>query len=83
MDIKGLLIFLAIGAVAGWVAGMLLKGRSYGLVGNIIVGVIGAILGGYMFDWLDISTGGIAGSIVTATVGAIALVLIVGFLRKV
>lgn len=82
MDITGLIIFLAIGAVAGWLAGLILKGRSYGLIGNIIIGVIGAILGGHIFDWLDMSTGGLGGSILTATVGAIALLLLLGFVRK-
>lgn len=83
MNVTGLIIFLAIGAIAGWITGMILKGRSYGLVGNIVIGVIGAIIGGYLFEWLDVTTQGIGGSIVTATVGAVALVLLLGMIRKV
>jgi uncharacterized membrane protein YeaQ/YmgE (transglycosylase-associated protein family) len=49
MDAQGLIIFLAIGALAGWLAGKIMKGGGFGLVGNIIVGVVGAIVGGYVF----------------------------------
>ena len=55
MDITGLIIFLAIGAVAGWLAGILMKGVGFGLLGNIVVGVIGAVLGGFVFGLLGIS----------------------------
>ena len=50
--------FLLIGAVAGWLAGQVMKGRGFGVVGNIIVGVIGAVLGGYLFGVLCLSAGG-------------------------
>lgn len=71
MDLTGVLIFLAIGAVAGWLAGTLLKGGGFGLLGNIIVGVIGAVVGGFLFGLLGMAAGGLLGSIVTATVGAV------------
>ena len=76
MDLTGLIIFLAIGAVAGWLAGNLMKGGGFGLVGNIVVGIVGAVLGGFVFGLLGITTTGLIGSIVTATAGA-ALLLIV------
>lgn len=82
MDITGLLIFLAIGAVAGWLAGTLMKGGGFGLLGNIVVGVIGAVLGGYVFGLLGISAGGLIGSIVTATAGAALLLFIVKLVKK-
>jgi uncharacterized membrane protein YeaQ/YmgE (transglycosylase-associated protein family) len=82
MDAKGLIIFLAIGAVAGWLAGTIMKGGGFGLFGNIIVGIIGAVVGGWAFGFLGISAGGILGSIVTATVGAILLLFIVGIIKK-
>ena len=82
MDLTSLLIFLAIGAVAGWLAGTLMRGGGFGLVGNIIVGIIGAVVGGFAFGLLGITTTGLLGSIVTATVGAVILLLIVGFLKK-
>ena len=57
MDIEGLVIFLVIGALAGWLAGMLMKGGGFGLLGNIVVGIIGAVIGGFVFGLLGISAG--------------------------
>ena len=76
------IIFLAIGAIAGWLAGTLMKGGGFGLLGNIVVGVIGAILGGFLFGLLGISAGGLIGSIVTATAGAALLLFVVGKIKK-
>ena len=70
MDLTGLIIFLAIGAVAGWLAGTLMKGGGFGLLGNIVVGIVGAVLGGFVFGLLGLSATGLIGSIVTATAGA-------------
>ena len=82
MDLTSLLIFLAIGAVAGWLAGVLMKGGGFGLLGNIVIGIIGAVIGGLTFGMLGISAGGLIGSIITATVGAIILLFIVGLVKK-
>jgi len=83
MDITALLIFLAIGAIAGWLAGTLMKGGGFGLLGNIIVGILGAIVGGYVFGMLGIAAGGgLIGSIITATVGAALLLFIVKLIKK-
>ena len=83
MDITALLIFLAIGAIAGWLAGTLMKGGGFGLLGNIIVGILGAIVGGYVFGMLGIAAGGgLIGSIITATVGATLLLFIVKLIKK-
>jgi uncharacterized membrane protein YeaQ/YmgE (transglycosylase-associated protein family) len=82
MDITGLIIFLAIGAIAGWLAGTLMKGGGSGLLMNIVVGIIGAVVGGFLFGLLGISAGGIIGSIVTATVGAVLLLFILGKLKS-
>jgi len=83
MDITALLIFLAIGAVAGWLAGILMKGRGFGLFGNMAIGIIGAIVGGYIFSALGISAGGLIGSIITATAGALLLLFVVRAIKKV
>ncbi len=83
MDIRGLLIFLATGAVAGWLAGTIMKGRGFGLLGNILIGVIGGVIGGYLLRMLAMAAGGIVGSIVTATVGAVALLFLIGLIKKV
>ncbi len=83
MDLTGLLIFLAIGAVAGWLAGVLMKGGGFGLLGDIVVGIIGAVVGGALFGLLGLQAGGgLVGSIVTATVGAVVLLLIVRLIKK-
>lgn len=77
-----IIIFLAIGAIAGWLAGTLMKGGGFGLLGNIVIGVIGAVLGGFVFGLLGISAGGFIGSIVTATAGAALLLFIVRLIKK-
>lgn len=82
MNLTSLLIFLAIGAVAGWLAGKILRGGGYGLLANIVIGIIGSYLGGFLFGLLGLGAGGLIGSIVTATVGAIALVYVVGLLKR-
>lgn len=82
MNLTELIIFLAIGAIAGWLAGTLMKGRGFGLLGNMVVGVIGAVLGGFVFDLLGISAGGLIGSIVTATAGAAILIFAVRIIKK-
>lgn len=82
MDIQALLIFLAIGAVAGWLAGTLMKGGGFGLLGNIVVGILGAVVGGFAFGLLGISAGGLLGSIATATAGAVLLLFIVSLIKK-
>jgi uncharacterized membrane protein YeaQ/YmgE (transglycosylase-associated protein family) len=82
MDITGLLIFLAIGAVAGWLGSTIMKGGGFGLIGNIVVGIVGAMIGGFVFNLMGIAAGGLIGSIITATVGAIILLFIVGLIKK-
>lgn len=82
MDITSLVIFLAIGALAGWLAGNLMKGGGFGLLGNIVVGVIGAVVGGWVFGLLGISINGLIGSIITAVAGASILLFVVGLVKK-
>ncbi len=82
MDVTGLIIFLAIGAVAGWLGSTIMKGGGFGLIGNMVVGVVGAVIGGYVFGVMGISAGGLVGSIITATVGAIILLFMVRLIKK-
>lgn len=82
MDVTGLIIFLIIGAIAGWLAGAIMKGGKFGLIGNIIIGIIGSVIGGSVFGFLGISAGGLIGSIVTATAGAILLLYVVRLIKK-
>jgi uncharacterized membrane protein YeaQ/YmgE (transglycosylase-associated protein family) len=82
VDVQSLIIFLIIGAVAGWLAGLIMKGRGFGLLGNIVVGIIGALVGGFLFGVLGIAAGGLIGSIVTATVGAVVLLFLISLIKK-
>ncbi|MBW7837932.1 MAG: GlsB/YeaQ/YmgE family stress response membrane protein [Sphingomonadales bacterium] len=74
--------FLIIGALAGFLAGKLMKGGGFGLWVNLAVGIIGAVVGGFIFNFLGISTNGLIGSLITATVGAIVLLWIVDMVKK-
>jgi uncharacterized membrane protein YeaQ/YmgE (transglycosylase-associated protein family) len=83
MSLETILIWLLIGAVAGWLAGLVVKGGGYGLVGDIIVGIIGAFVGGWLFGMAGISLGGgIVGTVLAATVGAIVLLLVIRVLKR-
>ena len=76
------LLWIVIGAVAGWVAGRIMQGGGFGILGNIMVGIIGSIVGGWAFGVFGIAWGGIIGSLVTAVVGAVILLWIVGLIKK-
>jgi uncharacterized membrane protein YeaQ/YmgE (transglycosylase-associated protein family) len=82
LNIEGLLVFLAIGAIAGWLASLLIKGGGYGLLGNVVIGVVGATIGGSIFSALGIASGGLLGAIATATVGAAVLLFIVRLIKR-
>lgn len=78
-----LILFLIIGAVAGWIAGKLLRGGGFGLLGNLVVGIVGAVIGGHLFSYLGVSAGGgLIGSLVTAVIGALVLLVLVGLIKK-
>ena len=79
MDI---VVFMLIGLVAGWLAGVLMKGSSYGLVSDLVVGVLGALIGGALFQRLGISAGGLLGAIIVATVGAVILIVILRLINQ-
>jgi uncharacterized membrane protein YeaQ/YmgE (transglycosylase-associated protein family) len=79
----GLLWFLIVGLIAGWLAGVLVKGGGFGIVGDIVIGVIGAILGGWLFSTFGAAPGGgLLGSILVATIGAIVLLVLVRVLKR-
>lgn len=83
MSVSGLIWFLLIGLIAGWLAGKVMRGGGFGVVGDMIVGVIGALLGGWLFGKLGISAGGgLVGAIITAFVGAIVFIFLLRLLRR-
>ncbi len=77
-----MLWFLLIGIAAGWLAGQIMKGGGFGLIGDLIVGVIGALVGGFLFGLFGLSADGRLGSLVTATVGAIALITLLRVINR-
>ena len=77
-----IILFLIIGALAGWLAGKITKGKGFEFLGNLVVGIIGAVVGGFVFDILHISGYGLIGSLVTAVVGAVILLWAVGRVAK-
>ncbi|GAB4177326.1 MAG: hypothetical protein Kow0020_13300 [Wenzhouxiangellaceae bacterium] len=82
MTVESLLGVLIIGGLAGWIAGLLVKGRGQGIVMNIVVGIIGAFIGTWVFDFFDISAGGTIGSLVVAIVGAAILLGLLQLIRR-
>jgi uncharacterized membrane protein YeaQ/YmgE (transglycosylase-associated protein family) len=79
----GILTWILVGALAGWIAGELMRGHGFGLVGNIVVGIVGAFVGGLLFSALGIGPGlGLIGSLITAVVGAVVLLFIIGLARR-
>jgi uncharacterized membrane protein YeaQ/YmgE (transglycosylase-associated protein family) len=84
MDIMSVIVTLLIGAVAGWLAGVVVEGGGFGLLGNILVGIAGAFIAALLFPRLGLGLtlgGGLVGAIVTSALGAIVLLLIVNLLR--
>lgn len=80
---ESLLIILLIGAIAGWLAGVIVKGYGFGILGNIVVGIIGAFVGSWLLSAFGISVGGgIVGAILGATIGAVVFLLLLSFLRR-
>ena len=77
-----LIYFLLIGLAAGWIAGQITKGSSFGLVNDLIVGVVGAFLGGILFGLLGLGSTNIIGSLITATVGAIVFLYVLRAIKN-
>lgn len=74
--------FILLGAVAGWLAGVIMKGRGFGILGNIIVGILGALVGGFIAGLMDITAGNLLGQLLIAVGGAIVLLVAIGFVKK-
>ena len=77
-----LVYFLLIGLAAGWLAGHWSRAAGFGLVENLIIGVIGALIGGFVFATLGVNVGGLLGELIAATVGALILLYLLKFIRR-
>jgi uncharacterized membrane protein YeaQ/YmgE (transglycosylase-associated protein family) len=83
MSLQALIILIIVGAIAGWLAGLIVKGVGFGLVGNIIVGIVGAFIGTWLLGYLGVFIGGgLLGSIINATIGAVILLFIIGLVKR-
>jgi uncharacterized membrane protein YeaQ/YmgE (transglycosylase-associated protein family) len=83
MALEAILIFLVVGAVAGWLAGQIVRGMGFGLIGNIVVGIVGAFIAGWLLPRIGIVIGGgTIASIINATIGAVVLLVILGLIRR-
>lgn len=80
---ESLLVILLIGAIAGWLAGQIVQGTGFGLIGDIVIGVVGAFIASFLFPRLGLHLGaGIVTEIVAATLGAVLLLVVVRLVRR-
>ena len=83
MGVESIIIWLIVGAIAGWLAGMVVKGSGYGLIGDIIVGIIGAVIAGWLLPRLGIYIGGgFIAAIIDAFIGAVILLIVLRLVRR-
>ena len=82
MSSENLLVILFVGLVAGWLAGQIVRGTGFGIIGDILIGIVGAFIGSWLLPQLGIHLGaGMVSAIVNATIGAVLLLLVVRLLR--
>ena len=83
MGIESIVVFIIVGAVAGWLAGLIVKGVGFGLLGNIVVGIVGAFIAGLVFPAVGISLGqGVMAAIIHSTIGAVILLVLSGLVKR-
>ena len=82
MNPKARIIWLIVGAVAGWLAGMVVKGGGYGLIGNVIVGIVGGLIAGWFLPRIGVViAGGVVGAIMNSFIGAVILLVILRLIK--
>lgn len=83
MPIESLFVLILVGAIAGWLAGLIVKGFGFGLIGNIVIGILGALIATWLFPRLGVAMGrGLISAILSATLGAVILLVVVGVIRR-
>ncbi len=83
MGIESLVVFIIVGAIAGWLAGLIVKGFGFGLIGNIVVGIVGALIAGWLFPTLGFAIGGgILAAIIHSTIGAVILLVLIKLVKQ-
>lgn len=83
MGIESLIVFIIIGAIAGWLAGQIVKGYGFGLLGNIVVGIVGAFIAGLLFPAIGLTLGGgVFAAIIHSTIGAVILLVLIRLVKQ-
>ena len=83
MTIEALIVWLVIGAIAGWLAGLIMEGYGFGLIGNIVVGIVGAFIAGWLLPRIGfVLIGGIGAEIINAVIGAVILLAVIGLFKR-
>ncbi|MFZ5735225.1 MAG: GlsB/YeaQ/YmgE family stress response membrane protein [Pseudomonadota bacterium] len=83
MGIESIIIWLIVGAIAGWLAGLIVKGGGFGLIGNIVIGIVGAVVAGWLLPRLGIAIGGgIVAAIINAVIGGVIVLVILSLIRR-
>jgi uncharacterized membrane protein YeaQ/YmgE (transglycosylase-associated protein family) len=83
MEAQSIIIWLIVGAIAGWLAGMVVKGGGFGLIGDIVVGIVGAVIAGWLFPRIGIVIGvGFIASVIDAFIGAVILLIILRLIKR-
>ena len=83
MTLEEIIVWLVIGAIAGWLAGLIMKGYGFGLIGNIVVGIIGAVIAGWLLPRIGfVLVGGLVAAIINAVIGAVILLFVIGLFKK-
>jgi len=80
--ISNLIWWIVVGLIAGWAAGKIMKGTGYGTLGDIVLGIVGAVVGGWLLSLLGVYAGGLIGTILVAIVGAVFLIWMSRLLRR-
>jgi len=83
MDVQSIIIWIIVGAIAGWLAGMVVKGGGFGLIGDIIVGIVGALIAGWLLPAIGFPiAAGFVGAIIDAFIGAVILLIIIKLIKR-
>jgi uncharacterized membrane protein YeaQ/YmgE (transglycosylase-associated protein family) len=83
MGIESIIVWLIVGAIAGWLAGLIVKGGGFGLVGNIVIGIVGAVVAGWLLPTLGVNLGtGVVAAIIDSAIGAVVVLVIISLIKR-
>ncbi|RIK96208.1 MAG: GlsB/YeaQ/YmgE family stress response membrane protein [Proteobacteria bacterium] len=83
MGIESIIVWLIVGAIAGWLAGLIVEGAGFGLIGNIVIGIVGAVVAGWLLPQLGVSLGsGVIAAIINSAIGGIIVLVILSLIRR-